>query len=140
MANDWMKGGLRYKRLKKQVRERLAHEGLVSFFIGTAKPLSLARPGRLSHLAADEYVLAVTARAVHIIEMGGMGVFSARLDSTVAEIPIEEASAAWDSDAVVVDERAFHPFPYHDEDARAFVDAVSSASGPQAAPGPVPPA
>ena len=125
-----MKGGLRYKRVKKLVREELGDEGLAAFFIGTAKELDVGRimagRGALSALRADEYVLAVTGRAVHILEMGGMGVVSAKLSGRAEEIPLADATAALSDGAVTVNGQSFHVFPYHDEDAEAFVRAVSA--------------
>ncbi len=126
-----MKGGLRYKRLKRKVGEELGDEGLEAFFIGTAKEMGYrAHRGSLSSLKADEYVLAVTSRAVHVIEMGGMGVFSAKLDGHVSEIPLGEASAALDDRVVTLDGRDFHVFPYHDEDAERFVQIVTAGPPP----------
>jgi len=130
MTSDMMKGGLRYKRLKKLVAAKLADEGPAAWFIGTTKEVDLARVtfrtgSGLMTLAADEYVLAVTGRAVHIIEMGGLGIVSAKLQATVAEIPIADATAELVDGKVLVDGLPFHVFPYHDEDAQAFVTIVS---------------
>ena len=130
MTSDMLKGGLRYKRLKKLAAAKLGDEGLKVFFIGTAKEVDLARAtfrkgSALMTLAADEYLIAVTGKAVHIIEMGGLGIVSAKLKETVAEIPTAEATAELVDKTVLIDGRVFHIFPYHDEDAEAFVRIVS---------------
>jgi hypothetical protein len=132
MPGDLMKGGLRYKRLRRLVEGDLADEGLEVFFIGTAAPLELTgtMDGRaLGALAADEYVIALTRQALHVIEMGGMGVFSAKLAGTVARIPRAEASASLEGSVATVGGRAFRVFPHHDEDARALVDALGHPGG-----------
>jgi hypothetical protein len=145
VASDAMKGGLRYKKLKRLVTEQLADEGLEAFFIGTAQEIKAeSRAGHVSyvvlrHLAAKEHVLAVTRSAVHIIEMDGMGVFSAKLGGEVANVPLGDIDASLEGKVVTIAGQTFHVFPFHDEDAAAFVAAVSAASKPPPPPPPPPP-
>lgn len=130
MAGDMMKGGLRYKRLKKAIRAELEDEGLVAFFIGTAKELDVGRllvgKGATHALTADEHLLAVTSRAVYVFEMGGMGVFSAKLEGRTVEMPLADATATISDGVVTLNGQSFHVFPWHDEDAEAFVRSVTA--------------
>ena len=141
-SSDWMKGGMRYKRLRRLLRTRLEGEELQAFFIGTSAPLP--RILKMTHfgnavraLRADEYVVAVTDRAVHILEMGGMGLASARLDKPPLSIPLTDVNAEMEtrkvtwrraSHVVTVEDRTFYVFPFHEADAAKFLRIVQADS------------
>jgi hypothetical protein len=120
MPGDFMKGGLRYKRLKKAVPERVAPEALRVFFIGVPdkrQDPSVRVTAAARALLKKEVVIAVTDERLHLIPITGAGVFSSKLGETLETHPVASAPVRWDGSFFTVGERVFQPFSYHDDDA-----------------------
>jgi hypothetical protein len=131
MPNDWMKGGLRYKRLKRAVPEYLAPETVRAFFIAVAaerQPLHTMTKteGAVRALETREFVVALTDEKLYLLRMGGLGVFSARLEGTEREFAAAEAPVEWKAGKFVLAGEVFQPFHYHDEDAEHLVRLLRS--------------
>jgi hypothetical protein len=126
-----MKGGLRYKRLKRAVPEYLAPERVRAFFIAVRDErqplLSMTQTeGAVKALTAREFVVALTDEKLYLIRMGGLGVFSARLEETEREFAATEAPVEWREGKLVIAGELFQPFHYHDEDAQHLIRLLRS--------------
>ncbi len=125
MPGDWKKGGLRYKRLKRAVPEYLAPETVRAFFIAVRderEPLeAMDEEGAIRALATREFVVALTDEKLYLLRMGGLGVFSARLEGTEREFAASEAPVEWSGGKLVIAGEVFQPFHYHDEDAERLI-------------------
>jgi hypothetical protein len=121
-----MKGGLRYKRLKRAVPEYLAPESVRAFFVAVRderQPLHTMTKtkGAVKALRAREFVVALTDERLYLLRMGGLGVLSARLEGTEREFAAKEAPVEWREGKFVIAGEVFQPFHYHDEDAEHLV-------------------
>jgi len=119
-TSDWLKGGLRYAKLKDIVPEYLAPEPVEAFFVavgGRGRWPRLLNP--LSPFQR-EYVVAVTAKKVFVLRLKRPAVFRASIDKIVSETR-REAAAKWDNGRVVLGETSYWPISFHSEDAEELV-------------------
>lgn len=130
MPGDWKKGGLRYRRLKRAVPEYLAPESVRAFFIAVRDELhpleTMDEEGAIRALATREFVVALTDEKLYLLRMGGLGVFSARLEGTEREFAASEAPVEWRDGKFVIAGEVFQPFHYHDEDAERLIRLLRS--------------
>ncbi len=126
-------GGLRYKRLERNVPRRVEPEVLEAFFIGIAgRRVSISSSttpmGAGRALASKEFVIAATDSRLHVIPIRGVGVFSWKLGETLETHPLAAAPVRWEDGVFAVGERRFQPFHYHEDDAARVAALVKAAS------------
>lgn len=120
-TSDWLKGGLRYAKLKGSVPEYLAPEPVEAFFV------AVAGRGRLPRLLNPlspfqrEYVIATTSGKVVVLRLKRPGVFRATIDKVSYETRREGASIEWDAGKVVLAGTEYWPISFHGDDAKELV-------------------
>jgi hypothetical protein len=130
-TNDWLKGGLRYAKLKKVVPAYLAPEPVEAFFV------AVTSRGRLSRLLNPlsplqrEYVVAATPRTVFVLKLKRPGVFRASIGGVVHEALRDTADCKWIDDKLVLDGVDYWPISFHGEDAEALASLISRSSSPR---------
>jgi hypothetical protein len=134
MAGDMMKGGLRYKRIKKALPGLLAPEHLDAFFIAVIGEGGLsdfmARQGHhgVKGLRVREFVVAATNKSLVVLPITGVGTFSAKLGDPIVQTPLDSAATSWDGETLTIDGQPFGPIAFHKEDALAVQKCVDNAA------------
>jgi hypothetical protein len=122
--SDWLKGGLRYAKLKNAVPDYLAPEPVDAFFIAVAGRGRLPRLLNPFSPLQREYVVAVTAEKVIVLRLKLPGVFRATIDKVVYEARREDVAIRWDNDKVVLGNTDYWPISFHGDDAEELVSLV----------------
>lgn len=123
-TNDWLKGGLRYAKLKDVVPEYLEPEPVEAFFVAVGGRGRLPRLLNPLSPLQREYVVAVTIEKVIVLKLKRPGVFRASVGGVVHEVRRENATSRWENGRVVLDDADYWPISFHDDDAKAIVSLI----------------
>jgi len=126
MTSEWLKGGLRYAKLKEAVREHLTPETVETFFVGRRKREGFGGLFNPFSPLRREYVIAVTDEKVFVLKLKLPGVFRAAVASVSHETLRRDAKAAWQKDRLVLDGGEYWPIAFHDEDAEEVASLLRS--------------
>jgi hypothetical protein len=117
---EWLRGGLRYRKLSANVSHELADGKVSKFFIavqGRAGFLFAINPFTIFR---HEFVIALTDEDVVVIELRRPAIFSAEIQAVRFRVPRPEVHLA--GKEVIVGNRSFTPLPFHLKDAKTLVD------------------
>ena len=125
---SFAKGGMRFTKLRDKVAAALpSDETLRWWFIGNDLGTKNMRPVLMAF--SKETVFAVTDRAVHVIPMSGIGVYSSKIQTeNIQTTPLGEVAAAFDPDAqaITVGDLVTHIYPNHEFEAVQFAHACGA--------------
>lgn len=121
VASDWLKGGLRYAKLKDVVPEYLAPESVEAFFVAVAGRGRLPRILNPLSPLQREYVIAITTGKVVVLRLKRPGIFRATIDKVFYEASREDAAIEWDAGKVAIAGTEFWPISFHEDDAKELV-------------------
>lgn len=123
-TSDWLKGGLRYAKLKDVVPDYLAPDLVEAFFVAVAGRGRLPRLLNPFSPLQREYVIAITAEKVFVLRLKLPGVFRASIDKTFYETRRENTAITWDNGRVVIGDTGYWPISFHGDDAKELVSMI----------------
>lgn len=124
-SNDWLKGGLRYAKLKSVIPAYLSPEPVEAFFVAVAGRGHLPRLLNPFSPLQREYVVAATPEKVFVLKLKRPGVFRASIGGVNHEAHREAVDCKWVDDKFVLDGVDYWPISFHGEDAEALVSLIS---------------
>lgn len=116
---DWLKGSVRYQRLKEEANQQLQGESIVKLFIGVQgktgfwfalNPLSAFR---------REVVVALTDKDVVVLRIKRPAIFGSKVTGIWYRTP--RSAVKWIGKEIAVGNEEFTPFPFHRKDAEELV-------------------
>lgn len=107
---EWLKGGLRYRAVKKNLHALLEAEEVAAFFIGVHGKFGTLNAFNPFAMLRYEYVVALTASDVLTLKLRRPGVFGSRIVGVENRTP--KASVRWTGRTLLAGGREYGPIPF----------------------------
>jgi hypothetical protein len=114
--SDWLRGGVRYKRLQRSVERAVRGEELETYFIGIEGKVSKLFAVNPMSLFRTEFAIALTPKWVTVLRVTRPAVFGSSVKRT--EYRVRRGDLSWDGKKLSTGKHAFTPFPFHRLDAQ----------------------
>ncbi|HSS32877.1 MAG TPA: hypothetical protein VLL27_06305 [Solirubrobacterales bacterium] len=123
---EWLKGGLRYRGVKKNLHALRETEGVAVFFIGVHGKFGTLNAFNPFAMLRHEYVVALTASDVVTLKLRRPGVFGSKIVGVENRTP--KVSVRWTGTTLSAGGLEYGPLPFHRKDARALAELAAGPS------------
>lgn len=126
---EWLKGGVRYRKLKRVLPGAVSDLPLGEFFVvrhGNPN-MTIAYLVPFAFLGLKEYVVAQGAGRVYLFRIHGIPIVSARIGKPLQSWPLAEAPLQVKERTAELDGVAYTIAPYHEDSAATVAQAVKQA-------------